>query len=695
MQEQILQALHRRDLEQAGQLAAEWAAQQPTLAAAHRLHALTLQQQGSFEPALESLERALALAPDDADLHLQHAGLLLALRRLDAAGDALDRSTGANPNTFPAYLMQAHLALGRGDVDEAERQMRLAARLEEGHPELATLAGMMALRRGALDEALAQLSAAAKALPDDPRVLHALGFAYLGKDMLAFAEQAFRRVLELNPGITRLEGLVVQLALRQGNVEAAASMLEHTLARSGDDAIGLRRLAAQLALQSGQPMQALEHLRPHLANHAADRQLLQLLLMAWQRLGREDEARAALDAALAAPGNDQVHDLWLARLAVEGVGSDAAVAVVERWLAAMPDYLPALETRMRLHEMAGQGDEVERIAARIVALEPGRASGEARLVDALLARDPAAAIARVESLVARAEGPARDGLLTWLGEVHDRAGQPREALRTWLDLHASQAAQRLPLPPQAKAPASWPPLGEVAADTDAAPVAAPMFLWGAPGSGVERVAATLAGPSPVFRDDRFGPKPPNDPLQNYHTLQRLASGELSPEALVAQWQEGLVQRGLPGGAVIDWLLWWDNALLWALRPQLPQGRLLAVIRDPRDMLLEWIAYGAAVPLAVHSLNDAAEWLARALSQLATLHEQDLYPHLILRVDNVGNDPQAMAGLLQEVFNVRIPPAQSLGAPRMRPGHWLRYREAMGPAFDLLTPVAVRLGYPEN
>ena len=33
------------------------------------------------------------------------------------------------------------------------------------------------------------------------------------QDMLAFAEQAFRRVLELNPAIGSLHGLVVQLAL--------------------------------------------------------------------------------------------------------------------------------------------------------------------------------------------------------------------------------------------------------------------------------------------------------------------------------------------------------------------------------------------------------------------------------------------------------------------------------------------------
>ncbi|MET0129722.1 MAG: tetratricopeptide repeat protein, partial [Stenotrophomonas chelatiphaga] len=423
MQEQILQALRRHDADQAVQLATRWIADEPQLPQAHRWHALALQQQGQLPAAVESLQRALALAPDDADLHLQHAGLLLALHQFEAAEAALGRTTGFNPNELSAYLMQAHLALARNDVDEAKKQLKLAARVDAENPEVVALSGMVALRRGALDEALAQLSSAVRALPDDPRIVYALGTAYLRKDMLAFAEQAFRRVLVLNPKMTALHGLLVQLALRQDNPAAAAELIEQALQQPGQDSVAMRRFAAQLALQSGQPLQARDHLRPLLAANAGDPQLLQLLLMAWQRLGRDDEARSELDAVLA--DHDQLHNLWLARLSVEGVGSEGAVAVGERWLAAMPAHLPALETRMRLHDMTGEHDAAEAMAERILALEPGRVSGATRLVDGLVQRDPAAAAARVQQMVDAAEGRAREDLRTWLGEVHDRGGQPR------------------------------------------------------------------------------------------------------------------------------------------------------------------------------------------------------------------------------------------------------------------------------
>ena len=688
MQDTIIEALRRNAADEAVSLAREWTAAEPQQPQAHRWLAMALQQQGRHAPAQEALDQALALAPDDADLHLQHAGLLLVQRQLDAANQALDKTTALNPNEFSAYLMQAHLALAREDIDEAERLGRLAARVEPDSPELGGIEGMVALRRGDLDRALRVLSAAVARLPDDPRLLYALGFAYLGKDMLAFAEQAFRRVVELNPANHALRGLLVQLALRQGNTAGAAETMRQVLATPQGDTPGMRRLAGELELASGQPLQALEHLRPLLAQLPGDRQTLQLLLVAWQRLGRDGEARSELDAAL--ERHSQLHDLWLARLAVAPVGSAEAVEVVERWLEAMPEHVPALEARMRLHDMGDEADAAEAVARRIVALEPGRASGEQRIVEALLAREPGAAVAHVKALIDNAPATASPALRTWLGMVQDRADDPAAAVKTWLDLHTELAASRLPLPQQAKAPASWPERGTVAEDHPVRPI----FVWGAPGSGVERVVTVMAAGSPVLRGDRFGPNPPDDGFQNFLTLQRLANGSLTPEQLVQQWREQLPSRGIADGNVIDWLLWWDNALLWALRPQLPEGRLVIVLRDPRDMLVEWLALGAPAPLALTTLDEAAQWLARSLEQVAELHEQDLYTHLIVRTDAVVNDAAAMGALLEQAFGLRFPPVRSLGPATINAGHWRKYAQVLAGEFAKLTPVAVRLGYPE-
>ena len=64
-------------------------------------------------------------------------------------------------------------------------------------------------------------------------------------------------------------------------------------------------------------------------------------------------------------------------------------------------------------------------------------------------------------------------------------------------------------------------------------------------------------------------------------LARIASKlpeTMEPAELIADWQAGLRLRGISNRQVIDWLPWWDNSLLLALRPHLPGGMLLVALR---------------------------------------------------------------------------------------------------------------------
>jgi hypothetical protein len=218
-------------------------------------------------------------------------------------------------------------------------------------------------------------------------------------------------------------------------------------------------------------------------------------------------------------------------------------------------------------------------------------------------------------------------------------------------------------------------------------------LWGAPGSSVERVAAVLAEGLPAFRAERFGPTPPQDPLQKFATIPALQSGDTAPADVVAQWRAALPVRGVPDGQVVDWLLFWDNQLLRALRPHLPGALLLIALRDPRDMLLDWLACGApASPLAIAAPLPAATWLATVLDQIATLHEQDLQPHRLLRLDAVVDDAAALTTLVGTALGTTLPIPTGKAFPRFPPGHWRGYAEPLASAFAALTPVARRLGY---
>lgn len=690
MYERIQQALQRGANDEALTAAREAVASAGDDPQAHRMLSASLAASGDRDGALRSLERALELAPDDADLHFQRAGLLLGAGDIAAARTALSRTSELDPNEFGAYILQAQLALGRGDLVEAERLQRLARRIAPEHVWISVIEGMLALRRGDVARAQAVLSQAAETAPHDVQVRYALGFAYMADGRHAFAEQAFRGVAETMSEGHGLHALIAELLRRQGRHADAAEALAPMLADAGRATPGLRRFAGELHLQAGQPDRALPLLRSALLEQPRDRRTLDAAVQAWLQTKAVDEGRSALDAAVVkAPDHP---DLWRARLAFEQPSGAQTLAVMDRWLEAMPDHLPALEAKMVALARSQDSEAANGIARRIVALHPGHGSAELRLIDAKLQADPAQAVAHLQDLLARAQSDQNARLLrAWLGIAHDRAGDFQAAAAVWLRLQADAASARLPLPELTDPMSDWP----VMATSEAGPAIA--FLAGLPGSRVEQLAIVLQGSVEAFRSDRFGASPPADALQNYRSPQQLLGGEMSASTLVQTWRDGLPRRGLAGGEIIDWLLWWDNAFLHALRPQLPQGLILIALRDPRDMLLDWLAFGAPAPLRMESATLAAQWLARGLEHIAVLVEGDLFPHRLLRLDECGNDPKGLAHMLSGALETPLPapPAEALGPAHFPPGHWRQYRDALAAPFALLAPLAVRLGYPET
>ena len=356
-----------------------------------------------------------------------------------------------------------------------------------------------------------------------------------------------------------------------------------------------------------------------------------------------------------------------------------------------------METMSTVHDQAGESDQAEALARRIVELQPGHARAESRVIDGLLQRgDADGAIARVKALHAAApdDSTMRD-IDALLARTLDRAGRPADAVSTWVRLQSEVADRRLPLPPVTADPAGtgWPDLAQ--ADPEAPGI---LMLWGPPGSMVERVAMTMESSGIPLCVDRLRPNPPEDDLQRYDTAQRLRDGQLTASEFASRWRAAVPARrpGIPASMpVADWLLTWDNALLHGLRAALPETRLLVVVRDPRDMLLDWLAHGGPVPIGMRDVGESAKWLAANLEHVADLQDQDLLPHRVLKLDEVADDPQALAQALADALGLHIRAvARETIVPRFAAGHWRAYAEPLAEAFAVLTPVAQRLGYPE-
>ena len=697
MQDAIIEALRRGANAEALDAAREWAAGAPDNADAQRWLAVALAQSGDLDAALGHIDQAIELAPDDADLHLVRGSLLLGGRQAEAAGVALARATELDPNQLPAYFLQAQLALARGDADEAERLAKYAARIAPDDPQLTVIDAMVALRRGKPETAISLLGGRAAEGADDPQRYFTLGFAHMQLGHAAFAEHAFRRVLELQPGTNagsrEADGVrlvVSRLCHQQGRTDDALEVLEPLLERP-DPGFSLMRLAGLLEAARGKPGRALRWLQPAFAARPLDPHVREAAVRAWLQRDRAQDAGRAIEAALAV--HPQEAALWqaLARF----TPPDHQRALVDRWLAAAPDDLDALEALATVQDQDPKGDPADTVETtrRVLAADPTRVVSGLRMAWLELRDDPGRAIDRLRALLAAHEDPATRQLVRGrLALALDRAERYEEAVEAWTAQRGQAAVSTLQRPRPTATREEWPPLAGVDDGT-----ARMGLLWGAPGSWVELLADQAERSGLPLLADRFGPRPPRDAFQRPDTAAALADGTLSPQQVVAGWFETLPRRGVESAAMIDWLPWWDNALLLALRPHLHDTLLLFALRDPRDMLLDWLAVGSPLHVAFDTPQAAAEWLAAQLDQVATLHEQNLYPHRLVRLDEGFARPAAFVDALNDALDTQLPrdPQPRPALERLPAGRWRAYEGVLARPFAALHTVSERLGYARD
>ncbi len=636
---------------------------------------------GDVPGASEALDRALALAPQRADLMTLRAYLDLQGRDVAKAEAGLTAALAQDPNQFAAYVALAHLALARGDRGEAERHVNYAKRLDAEHPRVLLLEAMLAAGQGQADRVLPLLTAAAERAPDDPLVLSALGMAFFERQHFAFAEEALRKALALTNASPALHAPLIAALDAQGKGEDALAVAEQwALREPGVPAMHWTR--AQLRLRMGQLAAAREDLAAILVVHPRHVQAYELAMQVLGQLEGPPAVLAELETRVATdPGFALA---WRLLLNLKPI--DEAPALVQRWLAATPDHPAALDVAATLAEREGRQGDALAYAERALAGEPRLRESALLRARATALLMPDAAVARMEALMAAAATPEQARSLSgWRAHALHRAGRYEDALRAWGRMWKDGPAFGMPLPnpePAAKA-------------TPAADGGAGRLLWGPPGSRAERVHAALIPAAPDrLMIDRFR-QPMRD--DGFNAMRAPPGHEAAGTA--ARWRAPLEQMGLAPETLIDALPFWDG---WT-QATLHGTTLVAVLRDPRDLLLNWMAWGSAAGFDFPSPSIATAWLHRQLEQL--IAAEDARPMQVLRIDAdlLDRDPDAFATQLVTAFGLDDTPdlAAALalarapnGGPTDFPaGAWREYAEPMKALFAPLGELAVKLGYP--
>lgn len=679
MQHALIEALRRHDFAAAAEAARQLLASEPDSADAH--HGLGLAQRGlgDIAGATESFERAVSLAPDNSVFHLSLASLAMANQDVEAARRALDQAVSLDPNQLGAYVTLAHLALANKDLAEAERQLKLVFRVDPDHPYALVVQGNVEAAKGDRDAALATLQRAARLSPDDPLVQSSLGLAYLVKGHYAFAEQALRNALAKQPSARRLRWALVETLRQQNRMLETLPELSALSEDPRDAAAVLLRGTVELA--SGQREQALATFGGYLRFDETRLRELPRITQHLLAAGMHDELVALLDELLERyPRHDP---LWGTRAGVVAADKPAYKAVVDRWLEALPDSATANEFLAHYLEAEGDFAGAEALVDRVLAADERRDGAQMLKLRCEVRERPEDALARLDKLEAVARAPAaRRMVLGWRGVALDRLGRYGDAIAAWTAMN--------------EVPAGGPPLPMVVAGVDnprevdaAHPV--PTLLWGAPGSNVERVATALARTEGVqLLGDRLTPSPRADGLW--------PPREDGAVADAAVWGDILASGGVDPARAVDWLPHLDARTFAAL----PGARLLAVLRDPRTMLLNWWVFGSPQGFEFPRLEIAAEWLALVLAAVADRRDAAPDQVVLMRGEAIDADAAAACdGLAAALGLPAVPPADVFAAMAAGPGvlpngfaagHWQHYREALSAAFEKLEGIAQRLGY---
>lgn len=686
--------LHRLGrLDEAEQGYREYLAGAPNDADALHLLGLLRHQRGASAEAEELLARAHALAPDKAGIDLSLGTLRFQSGDLDAAREHFEKALVLDPNVGAAHSGLGQIALLRGERASAEQHFRIALRAGEDAQALAGL-GALLLERDDLDAALRHLGRAADLVPNDPNIQLMLGRGFARRGTESFAEKAFENALRIKPDLAAARQALGSLTLKARRNREAETHYRALLAIAGAESSGHVGLG-DVARVEERHEDAVAAYRAALAIDPKQSAPARALAWSLMRLGRHDEAIAAYDAYLAlAPDDEDVHiaraDLLMliGRLHVSAADWNAIAA-------RNPGDMRAQSRLALLDEHLGLLDAASAKAALVLKAWPNDA--EMRLVRIRAALRGGEEESAKHLLDAMEQAPLSEGQrrLRWnyLGRLHDRAGNAAEAARCFAE------AQR-------GTPASMPALDMPKLELEIAltePVSAPwslapVLLLGTPGSGVERVAALLADqPGLAVLRDRVVASHRDDDF-NQPRFQHYAGplGDADIEALRERYLAPLRAGGVAlDRTVVDWLPRWDAHLLALVRRAFAGTRLVIVERDPRDALLNWLAFGWARGFPCADLPIFSEWLRRAREHLAYADALDEPRRLVVAADPLLDDPATHGGELARFLGLdALEPGANFaasahglgGLPTRYPeGHWRTYAEALAEPFSTLLP----------
>jgi Flp pilus assembly protein TadD len=156
-------------------------------------------QSGDYEGSVEPFEKAIEAAPEDPERRQLFAYALLRLDRMGDAEAQAMRAAQLAPDKAGANLILAEIYKAKGDNAKAWEALQKERALAPDNVHVLERVAALGAEMGKIDDSIVAAEAVTRLKPEDAEGWITLGGLYAQKHELGKSEQAFRKVVELDP----------------------------------------------------------------------------------------------------------------------------------------------------------------------------------------------------------------------------------------------------------------------------------------------------------------------------------------------------------------------------------------------------------------------------------------------------------------------------------------------------------------
>jgi putative PEP-CTERM system TPR-repeat lipoprotein len=385
--------------------------------------------------AIQTLQRAAALAPDNAEILTRLAAIRMGMGDAAGATNDLEHSLEVAPTGTSAGEELVTAALSSGDLDKAVLALDRLKRQEGDSEAVGNLTGMIKMAQLDLDGARTVLSDMAKRFPNSIQTKLNLAKVLIVQDKPKDAEQLLNAVLEHDPANVAALNALVPIELADGRVQRAVAMLETAHGAAPLNA-GVTLALADLEIRTNDTKKALTLVDQNLKEQSTNEALLEMRARLQLILGQSAEARDSYRQILDQdPGNVEIRRS-LAELLLAAKDNDGAKALLADGLKATPGNAALMQYYVgviaRLDGLNAALAAADRLAADPANLPAARAlKGDIYVAAGQFADAIAAYGAELRSNPTSALVLRNAAALSTAG----RADQAAQGLRDWLAVH--------------------------------------------------------------------------------------------------------------------------------------------------------------------------------------------------------------------------------------------------------------------